>query len=105
MTDIFEYLDSKFIRYDKSRAVWMIHRWDFAGSDYGFELFIKRVNSLYKHDETEPHKTANQWCLRTLEDSGYSEGKELVVFNGDETVWQWAQFFAPTNYEFKTERK
>jgi hypothetical protein len=107
MTDdrLFEYLDMKFLRYDKSRTLWTIHSWEYAGCDYGFELFIKRVERLYKQDETEPYKTVNTWCLKTLEDSGYSTGRELVVFNGDELVWQWAQFFAPTNREFKTERK
>jgi hypothetical protein len=92
----FQFLDSKYENYHPTADYykykkWNLHNYGYYGCDYGLEL-------LYKTD-------SKMWIIRQLLDSGYSTGKDLIITPEWEKIEGWVEVLAPTNKEYKTDRK
>lgn len=88
--DLIKYLDSKFRHWHGEKYKrWDLHSFDYFGCDYGFELILK--NGTFQ--------------LKQLVDSGYNPGFILLETKDFSEIDKWVYCFAPTNPEYKTQRK
>ena len=89
---IIEYLDSKFQSWhdrDGRYKKWTMHSWIYYGAEYGLEL-------IYRD---------NKWTIRQIIDSGYVSGKDIMRAYTWEDIEPLVDSLAPTNKEYKTDRK
>lgn len=93
---VVELLDEKFLHFDyEGYTVYLLHTWESYGASSGFEL-------VHRYGEPPP-----LFSLRTLNDSGYGESKTIRDYDigNMELVEIWADYFSPTNPDYKTSRK
>lgn len=88
MNNLVEYLNEKFQSYKPGR--WSLPSFDYAGADFGFELF---------------QYGTGDWQLKTMEDSGYGPSRLILQTQDEKIIWALAECFAPTNPNYKTQRK
>lgn len=84
-------LDEKFMAFHGIYGTknWQIHSWEYYGMSYGFNLWLKD----------------NIWKVIQMVDSGYNQGKVLFNTEDMKEVMNWTECFAPTNRNYKTDRK
>lgn len=96
LKEILEQLDSKFQSFhptgeDWKYKKWRLQSWIYYGCDYGIDL-------IYYTDK-------GVWVIRQLLESGYVPGKELLKTADWDRIFEWTAVMAPTNHNYKTDRK
>lgn len=93
---VVEKLDEKFLHFDyEGYTTYLLHSWEYYGNSNGFEL-------IHRYSGPPP-----LFSLKTLSESGYAKSDTIRDYDigNMELVEIWADFFAPTNPNYKTSRK
>lgn len=78
-------LDERYVR-GHGRTKWLLHRWDTAGTDQGFELVYYAKGDVF--------------IIEGYTASGYMANYRLCTITTTSELDKWVECFKPTNPEF-----